>query len=151
MSQKISFTRNYSDLSTQRGFQFEFNCDRCGTGYRTHFKPFTLGTVAGALDAAGGLLGGVLARTAGVAERARFAAWEKAHDAAFVEAAEQLRPDFIQCPRCQSWVWPGEVLEQDKRALQELRARYRRRDGCGAGEQKCGRDLGSLEDGRSRP
>ena len=55
MSQKISFTRNYSDLSTQRGFQFEFNCDRCGTGYRTHFKPFTLGTVAGALDAAGGL------------------------------------------------------------------------------------------------
>ena len=20
------------------------------------------------------------------------------------EAAEQLRPDFIQCPRCQSWV-----------------------------------------------
>ena len=80
MSQKISFTRNYSDLSTQRGFQFEFNCDRCGTGYRTHFKPFTLGTVAGALTrpegSAASLQDGRGSRT-----RA-FAAWEKAHDAA---------------------------------------------------------------------
>ena len=104
MANKISFTRNYSDLSTGKGFQFEFQCDRCGTGYRTRFKPFALGTVSGALDTAGGLLGGVLARTAGLAERARSATWEKAHDNAFVEAMEELKPDFIQCPRCMSWV-----------------------------------------------
>ena len=104
MAQKISFTRNHSDLCTAKGFQFEFQCDRCGTGYRTRFKAYALGTVTGALDAAGGLLGGVLARTAGIAEWARSAAWEKAHDTAFVEAMEELKPEFIQCPRCMSWV-----------------------------------------------
>jgi len=30
MSDKIAFTKNYSDLSTNQGFQFEFYCDRCG-------------------------------------------------------------------------------------------------------------------------
>jgi hypothetical protein len=55
---KIEFTRNYSDLSTDKGFQFEFFCDRCGTGYRTSFQPFVLGTVSSALDAASSLFGG---------------------------------------------------------------------------------------------
>jgi len=31
----IEFTRNNSDLSTDRGFQLEFQCDRCGNGYKT--------------------------------------------------------------------------------------------------------------------
>jgi len=26
----IGFIRNYNDLSTDNGFQFEFFCDRCG-------------------------------------------------------------------------------------------------------------------------
>lgn len=26
---KIEFTRNYSDLCTNKGFQFEFYCDKC--------------------------------------------------------------------------------------------------------------------------
>ncbi len=43
---KIEFTRNYSDQSTDKGFQFEFYCDRCGTGYRTRFAPFALKKVA---------------------------------------------------------------------------------------------------------
>ena len=34
----------------------------------------------------------------------RSAAWEKAHDEAFTEAMQELKPDFIQCPRCSSWV-----------------------------------------------
>jgi hypothetical protein len=29
---------------------------------------------------------------------------EKAHDDAFLEAMNELKPDFIQCPRCSSWV-----------------------------------------------
>jgi hypothetical protein len=52
MSDKIEFTRNYSDHSTYRGFQFEFFCDRCGTGYRTRFTPFAAGSVSSALDTA---------------------------------------------------------------------------------------------------
>jgi DNA-directed RNA polymerase subunit M/transcription elongation factor TFIIS len=104
MAQKIEFTSNYSDLSTERGFQFEFYCDRCGTGYRTKFQPFTLGTVSNALDAASSLFGGVFGHAADLGERARSATWEKAHDEAFLKASEEIRPDFIQCPRCSSWV-----------------------------------------------
>jgi hypothetical protein len=104
VADKIQFVRNYSDLSTNKGFQFEFYCDRCGSGFRTRFKPSVTGTVTGVLDAAGSLLGGLFSRAADVSERVRSVSWEKAHDEAFVAAAEELRPDFVQCPRCSSWV-----------------------------------------------
>ena len=38
MNDTIEYNANYSDQSTQKGFQFEFFCDRCGTGYRTRFQ-----------------------------------------------------------------------------------------------------------------
>lgn len=104
MEEKIEFTRNYSDQSTEQGFQFEFYCDRCGTGYRTRFQPSTLGTVTSALDTASSLFGGLFSRAADVGERVRSAGWEKAHDEAFAKAMQELKPDFIQCPRCSSWV-----------------------------------------------
>ena len=103
MSQKIEFTRNYSDTSTDQGFQFEFYCDRCGTGYRTRFQSFAMGTVSSLLDAANSLFGGILGRAADLGEQARSATWENAHDQAFVKAVEELKPDFVQCPRCSSW------------------------------------------------
>jgi membrane protease subunit (stomatin/prohibitin family) len=101
---KIEFTTNYSDLSTDKGFQFEFNCDRCGTGFRTDFQAFGLGTVSSALDTASSLFGGVFGQAADVGERVRSAGWEKAHDDAFAKAMKELKPDFVQCPRCSSWV-----------------------------------------------
>ncbi|MGQ9655597.1 MAG: zinc ribbon domain-containing protein [Thermodesulfobacteriota bacterium] len=101
---KIAFTTNYSDLSTDQGFQFEFFYDRCGTGYRTPFQPSSLGRVSSALDAAGSIFGGILGRAADLGERARSATWKKAHDEAFAKAMGGLRPDFVQCPRCSSWV-----------------------------------------------
>jgi hypothetical protein len=100
----IKFVRNYDDLSTDRGFQFEFYCDRCGTGYRTHFQASATGMVTEALDVAGGLLGGVLGRAADVSERVHSAAWEQAHDRAFAAAVEEVKPNFIQCRRCTQWV-----------------------------------------------
>ena len=104
MAERIEFTRNYSDLCTTKGFQFEFYCDRCGSGYRTRFKPSVTGTVAGVLESAGSLLGGIFNSAADIGERVRSASWEKAHDEAFVEATQELKPDFVQCPRCSSWV-----------------------------------------------
>lgn len=104
MSERIEFTRNYSDESTEQGFQFEFCCDRCGTGYRSRFQPFAIGTVSSALNVAGNLLGGVFGRAASVGEQARSATWERAHDEAFIRAAQELRPEFVQCPRCSAWV-----------------------------------------------
>ncbi len=104
MSEKIEFTRNYSDLSTDQGFQFEFYCDRCGTGYRTRFHASAISAVSNVLGAAGNLFGGIFGQAASLGERARSVAWEKAHDNAFVEAMTELKPDFSQCPRCSSWV-----------------------------------------------
>jgi membrane protease subunit (stomatin/prohibitin family) len=101
---KIEFTQNYSDLSTDQGFQFEFNCDRCGTGFRTEFQAFGLGTVSNVLDTASSLFGGVFGQAANVGERARSAAWNKARDDAFAKAMQELKPDFVQCPRCSKWV-----------------------------------------------
>lgn len=104
MSEKIQFTRNYSDQSTNQGFQFEFYCDRCGNGFRTRFKPSVVGTVSGVMDTANSLLGGIFGKAADLSERVRSASWETAHDGAFTEAMQELRPDFAQCPRCSSWV-----------------------------------------------
>jgi len=104
MGEKLEFTSNYEDKSTEQGFQFEFYCDRCGTGYRTRFQPSSVGMVSGALDAASSLFGGIFGQAADVGERVRSANWERAHDDAFGKAMDEIRPNFIQCPRCSSWV-----------------------------------------------
>ena len=104
MENAIQFTRNYSDLSTDRGFQFEFFCDRCGSGFRTRFQASATGRVTDVLQAAGGLLGGVFGSAAGVSERVRSAGWETAHDNAWAGAVDEMGEDFIQCPRCRAWV-----------------------------------------------
>ncbi len=104
MSDSIEFVRNYSDHSTDKGYQFEFHCDRCGTGYRTRFKASVAGTVTGVLDAASSVFGGLFGTAADLGNRARSATWQKARDEAFEEAVKELKPQFIQCPRCSSWV-----------------------------------------------
>lgn len=104
MDEKIEFTNNYSDLCTDQGFQFEFYCNRCGTGYRTRFQSSGISTVSGALDAANSLFGGLFGRAADMSERVRSAGWERAHDEAFVKAMKEVKADFVQCPRCSSWV-----------------------------------------------
>jgi membrane protease subunit (stomatin/prohibitin family) len=104
MSDIIEFNSNYSDASTEKGFQFEFSCGRCGNGTKTRFRPWAVGGVSSALDAASNLFGGVFSSAAEVGEQVRSAAWEKAHDAAFQQAVEEVRPLFVQCPRCSSWV-----------------------------------------------
>jgi hypothetical protein len=100
----IKFVRNYDDESTERGFQFEFFCDRCGSGYRTPFKASATGLASEALDVASGLLGGVFGTVADVGDRVHSAAWEKAHDNAFADAVKHAKPHFRQCPRCSKWV-----------------------------------------------
>lgn len=104
MSENIEFVRNYNDLSTDRGFQFEFVCDRCSTGFRTPFKASATGVASEVLDAAGSLFGGIFGSAANIGERVRGAGWQKARDSAFEEATRELKPQFSQCPRCSSWV-----------------------------------------------
>jgi DNA-directed RNA polymerase subunit M/transcription elongation factor TFIIS len=70
----------------------------------TRFKPYTASTVAGVLDTASSLFGGVFGQAANIGERVRSAGWQQARDSAFAEAVEEMRPEFVQCPRCSSWV-----------------------------------------------
>jgi len=100
----IQFTRNYNDQSTDAGFQYEFYCDRCGNGYQTHFESSATGTVSKALDAASSLLGGFLSNAASAAHTVHSAAWEKAHDVAFMRAIEEAKPHFHKCKRFGHWV-----------------------------------------------
>lgn len=104
MVEKMKFVRNYSDLSTDTGYQFEFYCDRCGNGFRTKFKPSVTGTVSTVLEGASSLFGGIFSRAAGVGDRVHSAQWERGSDEAFKEATEEIMPFFIQCPHCQGWV-----------------------------------------------
>lgn len=104
MSEPIQFVRNHKDLSTQQGFQFEFFCDRCGSGFRTRFKASVTSTISSVLDTASGVFGGVFGRVARVGRDVRSASWEQAHDEAFEDAVEEIRPEFAQCPHCSSWV-----------------------------------------------
>jgi len=49
MTEMIQFVANYEDLSSDRGYQFKFNCDKCGNGYMSPFETSILGTGAGLL------------------------------------------------------------------------------------------------------
>lgn len=102
----IRFTANFEDLSTDRGFQFRFNCDKCGNGYQSRFQPSITGMAGGLLRAAGNLFGGVLSSAGDSAYEIQRAVGGKAHDDAFATAVEEAKAHFHQCTRCGKWVCP---------------------------------------------
>jgi membrane protease subunit (stomatin/prohibitin family) len=114
MAGDIEFTNNYTDLSTDQGFQFEFTCNRCRNGYRTEFDTYELATATNLLDGAGSLLGGFFSQGAAAAERVKSAAWEKGSDKAFRKAVGEIRPNFTQCPRCSAWVCKQQCWNEKK-------------------------------------
>jgi hypothetical protein len=100
----IQFVRNYDDLSTDRGYQFRFHCDKCGNGYMTPFEASTLGMAQSILNAAGGLLGGWGHQAGNAAYEIQRAVGGKARDAALARSVEEARPRFRQCTKCGKWV-----------------------------------------------
>jgi hypothetical protein len=106
MSEMIQFVRNYSDLSTDKGYQFRFDCDKCGNGYLSPFESSALGTAAGFLRAAGDMFGGVFNSAGNSAYDIQRAIGGKAHDNALHKAITAGRQHFNQCTRCGRWVCP---------------------------------------------
>lgn len=104
MSDVFQFVRNYKDLSSDNGFQFEFYCDRCESGFRTKFREWKLGTASDVAGAIGDMVGGIFGRAADIGDKVKSAAYEKAHDGAFEKSIQDVMPEFIQCPRCSKWV-----------------------------------------------
>ena len=105
MSSLIQFVANYDDLSTDKGYQFKFHCDKCRNGYMSRYQPNAIGIAGSLLQAASSLFGSL-----GGAENAAYqiqrAVGGKAHDEAFEKAVAEGKEQFRQCTRCGHWVCP---------------------------------------------
>ena len=112
----IQFTRNHTDHSTDKGYQFEFFCDRCGNGFMSEFKPSVTGFATSALKAAGNIFGGILGQASSGAYEIERAIQGPGHDKALREAVEQTKPNFRQCAKCAKWVCLG-TCWNEKRGL----------------------------------
>ena len=113
------FTKNFTDNSTEAGFQFTFLCDNCRDGYKTKFVESKTTGRAKMLKTAGGLFSAV-AQLAGKSSigygvdrgvdvvGGRFSGmspeWQKEHDEAFEKAQNESRSNFHKCPQCTNWV-----------------------------------------------
>lgn len=113
-----AFTRNYTDHSNDSGFQFEFHCDKCGSGFRSPFVANKIGMAAGFLKAAGSIFGGGLASAGWGADHVKDALRGKGWDDAYASAIAACKPKFHQCTRCGKWVCP-DVCWNEKRSLCE--------------------------------
>ncbi len=102
----IQFVNNYEDLSTDRGFQFKFYCDKCGNGFMSRFQPSALGTAGSLLRAAGDLFGGWASSAGNSAYEIQRSVGGKAHDEALQKAITEGKEHFHQCSRCGKWVCP---------------------------------------------
>lgn len=103
MSESVPFTDNYSDISNENGYQFEFFCERCGSGYRSPFDASALGMGASIMRAAGGMFGGMFGRAAHGADELNRMTNSKAKDKALVDAVKAVTPNFRQCHACGNW------------------------------------------------
>ena len=102
----IQFVQNYQDLSTDRGFQFKFHCDKCGNGYMTRFQTSAFGVAEAALGIASNLFGGIFNQAHSAEYEIQRAVGGKAHDAALETAVAEGKQYFHQCSRCGKWVCP---------------------------------------------
>jgi len=100
----IQFTRNHTDHSTDKGYQFEFFCDRCGNGFMSEFEASVTGIATSALRAAGSIFGGLFGQASSGSYEIERAIQGPGHDKAFRSAVEQTKPHFRQCPKCAQWV-----------------------------------------------
>ena len=108
----IQFVNNYEDLSTDKGYQFKFYCDKCGNGFMSQFQPSYIGMAGSFLNAASNLLG--WGNSAGnSAYEVQRAVGGSAHDTALKTAVEEGKQHFHQCSRCGKWACP-EVCWNDQ-------------------------------------
>lgn len=103
----MSFT-NYKDISkggtdVGAGFQFEFNCGNCSHTWKSPFKPYRKGQIAGLIYKFAYFLGdrGNMSRAssavAGVGSK-------KARDSALQDALELAEERYAECPDCKKTV-----------------------------------------------
>ncbi len=109
---------NYRDISTNpgavgAGFQFEFACESCGDTWKTPFKPYRAGQVAGIFRRFGYIFN-EFAKISAVSDivfkvgRASGTTIEttgaKPREEALAEALAMARQRYDQCSNCHTWV-----------------------------------------------
>ncbi|GAB08043.1 ribosomal protein L32 [Gordonia amarae] len=106
MSIRIPFTGNYSDLSNNDGYQFEFRCERCGNGFRSGFQRDMAATGQKIVQGLGRLVGyGAMYRVTSAADRFLDRSTNsEAKDRALAKAVAEVSPHFRQCRGCGDWV-----------------------------------------------
>ncbi len=114
----IEFVQNYTDLSTDKGYQFKFFCDKCGNGYMSSFRASAIGIASSAAQVAGSLFGGVFGKIGSSSYEVQRAIGGPAHDKALEAAVTEMKPKFKQCSRCGKWVC-GEVCWNHEQNLCE--------------------------------
>jgi hypothetical protein len=102
----IQFVSNYDDLSTDRGYQFKFYCDRCGNGHMSEFETSLVGTAGSVLRVASDLFGGWFNSAGNSSYEIQRAVGGGAHDKALSGAVQDAKKHFHQCSRCGKWVCP---------------------------------------------
>ncbi len=113
---EIPFTDNYRDLSTERGYQFKFFCERCGNGYISSFQSSATGTIAKILDIASNFVGGGSYKLARTSDDVHRFTSGRQHDKALKKAVKEISSKFEQCSRCGEWVCK-EVCWNEERGL----------------------------------
>ena len=108
------FTDNYSDLSDEHGYQFEFRCAICCSGYRSEFQRSTLGTANTLLSGASNMFGGLWGAS-NATNTVKNITDRGARDEALKKAANEIMPLFKQCPRDHLWV--DETCWKEERGL----------------------------------
>jgi hypothetical protein len=104
MAELIEFTRTWDDLSTDKGYQFKFYCDKCHSGYMSEFVTSKLGMLSSGLNVLGGLFGSRAGNAENAAYEIQRTVGGKAHDGALRDAVEAVKPNFRKCSRCGQWV-----------------------------------------------
>ena len=113
----IQFTDNRTDLSSGRGYQFRFFCQKCGNGYMSTFRTNTLGAAAPAASAVSSLLGGLCGRAAQGAEQlqaqaARDQVVEQVKSVDYVGQRDLARVAAVNCPSCGARTQEGKLCPE---------------------------------------
>jgi hypothetical protein len=95
---------NFSDLSDETGFQFEFYCEHCHDAWRSEYVRYAAGTASKVLGTASSILGGVLGGASRAADGVSDAGYRSAHDKALEAALEKAKEHFFRCQMCTSYV-----------------------------------------------
>lgn len=102
----IQFVANYDDLSSDKGYQFKFYCDKCRNGYVSRFVPSKIGMASSILRTAGSMFGGWMSSAGHNSYDLQRMIGGPEHDSAMRDAMEEGKKYFHQCTRCAKWVCP---------------------------------------------